>query len=81
MIKTNNPATIIKGSSKYLWDNTSMMVYSLGQLFTGNVPLKDMHGVVAITKIGGDMIEKKSFCYFENTYLLSDCCGRTCCYL
>lgn len=58
MIKTNSLKTIIKGSSKYLWDNTSMMMYSLGQLFTGNVPLKDMHGVVAITKIGGDMIEK-----------------------
>ena len=35
-----------------------MMIYSLGQLFTGNIPLKDMHGVVAITKIGGDMIDK-----------------------
>ena len=35
-----------------------MMMYSLGQLFTGNIPLKDMHGVVAITKIGGDMIQK-----------------------
>ena len=58
MIKTNKPAKIIKGSSKYLWDNTYMMMYSLGQLFTGNIPLKDMHGVVAITKIGGDMIEK-----------------------
>lgn len=57
-IKTNNPIKIIKGSSKYLWDNTYMMMYSLGQLFTGNVPLKDMHGVIAITKIGGDMIEK-----------------------
>ena len=33
-------------------------MYSLGQLFTGNIPMKDMHGVVAITKIGGDMIEK-----------------------
>lgn len=58
MVKTDSPAKIIKGSSKYLWDNTYMMMYSLGQLFTGNVPLKDMHGVVAITKIGGDMIEK-----------------------
>ena len=58
MIKTNNPVKIVKGSTKYLWDNTYMMMYSLGQLFTGNVPLKDMHGVVAITKIGGDMIEK-----------------------
>lgn len=58
MIKTNTPSKIIIGSSKYLWDNTYMMVYSLGQLFTGNIPMKDMHGVVAITKIGGDMIEK-----------------------
>ncbi|MBQ7765083.1 RIP metalloprotease RseP [bacterium] len=58
MIKTDTPIKIIKKSSKYLWDNTSMMMYSLGQVFTGNVPFKDMHGVVAITKIGGDMIEK-----------------------
>ncbi len=58
MIKTNTLAKIVKGGSKYLWDNTYMMMYSLGQLFTGNVPLKEMHGVVAITKIGGDMIEK-----------------------
>ena len=58
MIKTNNPIEIVGKSTKYLWDNTYMMMYSLGQLFTGNVPFKDMHGVVAITKIGGDMIEK-----------------------
>ena len=58
MVKTNTPVKIIKGSCKYLWDNTYMMIYSLGQLFTGNIPMKDMHGVVAITKIGGDMIEK-----------------------
>ena len=58
MIKTNTPKTIIKGGTKYLIDNTGLMMYSLGQLFTGNVPLKDMHGVVAITKIGGDIIEK-----------------------
>lgn len=58
MIKTDTPVSIIKGGTKYLLDNTGMMMYSLGQLFTGNVPLKDMHGVVAITKIGGDIIEK-----------------------
>jgi regulator of sigma E protease len=57
-IETKKPLPIIKESCVYLWDNTYMMVYSLGQLFTGNIPLKDMHGVVAITKIGGDMIEK-----------------------
>ena len=58
MIQTNSLPSVVKGSCKYLWDNTYLMMYSLGQLFTGNIPLKDMHGVVAITKIGGDMIEK-----------------------
>jgi regulator of sigma E protease len=58
MISTNTIPSVIKNSNKYLLDNTYLMIYSLGQLFTGNVPLKDMHGVVAITKIGGDMIEK-----------------------
>ena len=58
MIKTTRPVAIIKESCVYLWDNTATMMYSLGQLFTGNIPLKDMHGVIAITKIGGDMIEK-----------------------
>ena len=58
VIKTTTAPAVIKESCVYLWDNTYMMIYSLGQLFTGNIPLKDMHGVVAITKIGGDMIEK-----------------------
>lgn len=58
MIETKTPKAVVKESCIYLWDNTYMMMYSLGQLFTGNIPLKDMHGVVAITKIGGDMIEK-----------------------
>ena len=58
LLNTKTPKTIVVGSCKYLWDNTYMMMYSLGQLFTGNIPAKDMHGVVAITKIGGDLIEK-----------------------
>lgn len=58
MIATNSLGSVIKESNKYLFDNTATMVYSLGQLFTGNIPMKDLHGVVAITKIGGDIIEK-----------------------
>ena len=58
MIKTDTAEKVIKGSCKYLWENTYIMMYSLGQLFTGNIPMKDMHGVVAITKIGGDIIQK-----------------------
>lgn len=58
MMETNTPLKIIKYSNKYLAENTYLMMYSIGQLFTGNVQMKDMHGVIAITKIGGDMIEK-----------------------
>ena len=58
IIPTKTVGAVIKNSNKYLWENTHMMIYSLGQLFTGNVPFKDMHGVVAITKIGGEMIDK-----------------------
>ena len=58
MHNTNSPYLIIKGSSIYLWENTRLMIYSLGQLFTGKVDKEDLHGVVAITKLGGDMIEK-----------------------
>ncbi len=58
MIDTKGAKKVVTKSWDYLWDNTYTMMYSLGQLFTGNIPLKDMHGVVAITKIGGDMIER-----------------------
>ena len=58
MTPTTKPSTVVTESWNYLWDNTYMMMYSLGQLFTGNIPVKDMHGVVAITKIGGDMIKE-----------------------
>ncbi|MCQ2754566.1 MAG: RIP metalloprotease RseP [bacterium] len=58
MIPTKNPVSIITESHKYLWANTYTMVYSLGQLFTGNVPAKEMHSIIAITKIGGDVIDR-----------------------
>lgn len=58
MVKTDTFSSAIKEGSKYLVDNTGTMMYSLGQLFTGNIPLKDLHGVVAITKIGGDMMDR-----------------------
>ena len=56
-IETKTPGAIIKSSIKYLIDNTYLMLYGLGQIFSGNVPLSDLHGVIAITKIGGDEIE------------------------
>ena len=55
-VPTKDFVSVLTGSFKYLVDNTYTMLYGLGQIFTGNVPLKDLHGVIAITKIGGDEI-------------------------
>lgn len=63
LIKTTGIKSVVKTSTKYLWDNTYNMVYGLGQIFTGRVPLKDLHGIVAITKLGGDIIEHSGMFY------------------
>jgi regulator of sigma E protease len=34
------------------------MVYGLWQFVIGKIPVSEMHGIVAITKIGGDIIEQ-----------------------
>ena len=52
-----SPLDVITVSSKYLYDNTKLMVLGLVQLVTGKIPMSDMHGIVAITKVGGDIIE------------------------
>ena len=46
-------------SWNYLYDSTETMIWSLGQLFLGKVPLKELHGIVAITKVGGDVIAQQ----------------------
>lgn len=58
-IRTKSPAQVVKYGSAYLWDNTYLMLYGLWQLVSGKVPIEDLHGIVAITKIGGDIIENK----------------------
>ncbi|MBS5802239.1 MAG: RIP metalloprotease RseP [Brachyspira sp.] len=57
LIPTKGPKAIIVTSAKYLWEQTSMLLYGLYQIFTGKIPLKDLHGIVAITKVGGDIID------------------------
>ena len=44
-------------SGKYLYQQTHMLLYGLYQIVTGKIPLKDLHGIVAITKVGGDIID------------------------
>lgn len=61
VIPTKGPKAIIKTSVNYLWEQTSMLMYGLYQIFTGKIPLKDLHGIVAITKVGGDIIQNNGF--------------------
>lgn len=61
LVPTKNPISAISGSCKYLWEQTYMLVYGLWQLFTGKIPVKDLHGIVVITKIGGDVIQNNGF--------------------
>lgn len=60
---TNSVIGAFVGSCKYLYENTYMMVEGLAQVFTGKVPLKDLHGIVAITKVGGDIISNNGLFY------------------
>ena len=59
IIPTKDFKSIVKGSGKYLYDNTYMLLYGLKQIFTGKIPLNDLHGVILITKLGGDTIENE----------------------
>lgn len=61
--KTTTPFSVLKYGTKYLYDNTSAMIYGLYQIFTGKIPLKDLHGIVAITKVGGDIISNSGIFY------------------
>lgn len=56
---TKTLKTAIIASNKYLWDNTYTMLWGLGKIFSGQIPLKDLHGIVAITKVGGDVIQQQ----------------------
>lgn len=58
LIPTKNPKEILVNGSEFLYQNTYMMVYGLYQIFTGKIPLYDLHGIVAITKVGGDVINQ-----------------------
>lgn len=61
--KTQSFWNAITGSTHYLAENTYLMLVGLKQVFTGEVPLGDLHGIVAITKVGGDIINNNGIFY------------------
>lgn len=56
VIPTKGFASAVKTSCKYLYDQTYMLLFGLWQIVSGKIPLKDLHGIIAITKVGGDII-------------------------
>lgn len=57
LVETKTPLQIIKSGTNYLWDQTALQLYAFKQLFTGKIPAKNIHGVVAVAKVGGDAIQ------------------------
>lgn len=57
--QTNTPKEIITKSYDYLYTTTTTMLKGLWQLITGKVSASDMHGVIAVVKVGGDIIASK----------------------
>lgn len=55
--ETKTPSQILFHSAKYMVNSTKLMLIGLIQLVTGKIPINEMHGIIAITKIGSDIIE------------------------
>ena len=53
---TKGVPSIISASTKYLWTQTKLFCYSWYQLFTGKLPMSSLHGIIAVAKVGGDII-------------------------
>jgi regulator of sigma E protease len=63
LIPVTGVKSAFSASWNYLYKETKSMIIVLGQLFTGKIPLKNMHGVVLITKLGGDIISQDGIFY------------------
>lgn len=63
LIPITGVKSAFSASYNYLYNETKSMLIVLKQLFTGKIPLKNMHGVVLITKMGGDIISTEGIFY------------------
>lgn len=59
--QTKTPKQIVLKSLDYTYSTTAMMLFGLWQLLSGKVSAADMHGVIAVVKVGGDIIASKGF--------------------
>lgn len=57
--ETRNLKELISGTINYVNYNTGFMIYTLGKLFTGKIPVGEMNGIIAIAKVGTEIIAYK----------------------
>ena len=57
LMETKTPKAVLKGAFDYLNYQTYMMCYGLWTIFSGKVKASELHGVVLIAKVGGDIIQ------------------------
>ena len=50
---------LIKETIDYAYYTEKMMIYSLSKLFTGKIPATELNGIIAVTKIGTEIIANK----------------------
>lgn len=57
--KTEDLKSLIKETCHYVNYNIGFMVYTLGKLFAGKIPMSEMNGIIAIAKVGTELIAYK----------------------
>ena len=58
-VKTDDFKSLVKETCHYVNYNIGFMVYTLGKLFSGKIPMSEMNGIIAITKVGTELIAYK----------------------
>lgn len=56
LTEIHNVRDLTAATFAYVNENVGFMAYTLGKLFTGKVPVSEMNGIIAITKIGTEII-------------------------
>lgn len=67
--ETKTFPSAMKASCNYLNEQTGMLLKGLWQLVSGKIPLDNMHGVVAVVKYGGDVIQQEGI--FQGLLLIA----------
>ncbi len=57
-LPVNTPKELFYSSNKYIYNNTVMLIDGLVKLVIGKVSPDNLHGVVAIVKLGGDTLKR-----------------------